>query len=120
MRKALVGLALLIGALGSAQAESEADRDYIGEYYESIPRGNPATIMMLKARICHSETIYLMMGADFNERGVIYEEVAENTGLTEEARGFLKEGFNYKDAFDPRISQQFAKCLVDAHKSIGK
>lgn len=121
MKKLLmVALLGLVSAWGVAQAESDGGRDYIGEYYESIPRGSPTTIMMLRARICYNEALYLMMGADFNERGAPYDDVVESLGFDEEERALIKEGFKYKDAFDPRISQQFAKCLVDAHKNIGK
>lgn len=120
MKKVFTALAVALSAGGVAWADDEADRDYISEYYESIPRGNPSTIMMLRARICYNESIYLMMGADFSERGISYDDVVEGIGFDEEERALVKEGFKYENAFDRQISQNFAKCLVDAHKNIGK
>lgn len=119
-KMAAIATVVLLGVFGWAQAEDGTGWGYIEDYYKSIPKGNPETLMMLRAWGCHGEVFYVMMGADFNGKGVAYEDVAESMGLNEEMKAFLKEGFSYKDTLDPRISQQFAKCLVDAHKDIGK
>lgn len=121
MKKVFAALIVALSAGGVAWADDEGTGwGYIEDYYESIPKGNPATLMMLKAWGCRRDMFYIMMGADLNERGAPYDDAVESIGFDEEERALVKEGFKYSDPFDSKISQNFAKCLVDAHKNIGK